>query len=99
MALERQEYPWWPKMLGNWSKEVRWPYAGRPLPIQLLFLPTYAPWTNPVEKLWRWLEQEVLHLHPFGDDWEGLKAAVAAFLERFRGPSPELLRYVGLSPG
>jgi len=26
-----------------------------------LFLPTYATWLNPIEKLWRWLKQEVLH--------------------------------------
>ncbi|RME39544.1 MAG: hypothetical protein D6793_00970, partial [Thermoflexia bacterium] len=27
------------------------------------FLPTYASWLNPIEKLWRWLKQDVLHLH------------------------------------
>src|SRR5262249_20250836 len=31
--------------------------------IELLFLPTYAPWTNPIEKLWRKLKQEVLCMH------------------------------------
>jgi len=24
--------------------------------ITLLYVPTYAPWTNPIEKLWRWLK-------------------------------------------
>ena len=67
--------------------------------IELLRLPTYAPWTNPIEKLWRRLKQEVLHQHDFGDDWEGLKAAVTAWLGRWSGPSPGLLRYVGLCPG
>jgi transposase len=66
--------------------------------IRLLPLPTYAPWTNPIEKLWRRLKQEVLHQHDFGDNWEGLKAAVTAWLERWSGPSPGLLRYVGLCP-
>ena len=66
--------------------------------IRLLRLPTYAPWTNPIEKLWRRLKQEVLHQHDFGDDWEGLKAAVTAWLQRWSGPSPGLLRYVGLCP-
>jgi transposase len=68
-------------------------------PIRLLRLPTYAPWTNPIEKLWRRLKQEVLHQHDFGDDWEGLKGAVTAWLQRWSGPSPGLLRYVGLCPG
>ncbi len=68
------------------------------LHITLLWLPTYAPWENPIEKLWRWLKQEVLHHHRFADDWPGLKAAVTRFLDRFALPSPALLRYVGLLP-
>jgi transposase len=67
--------------------------------IRLVPLPTYAPWTNPIEKVWRRLKQELLHQHDFGDDWEGLKAAVTAWLAKWSGPSPGLLRYVGLCPG
>jgi transposase len=67
--------------------------------IRLLRLPTYAPWTNPIEKVWRKLKQEVLHMHPFGDDWAGLKDSVTAWLDGCAGPSPGLLRYVGLDPG
>jgi transposase len=33
--------------------------------IGLLRLPTYVPWTNPIEKLWQRLKQEVLHQHDF----------------------------------
>jgi hypothetical protein len=69
------------------------------LPIQLLFLPTYASWLNPIEKLWRWLRQQVIHLHGFSDDWPALKARVADFLNQFRNGSTELLRYVGLLYG
>ena len=67
------------------------------LPIQLVPLPTYAPWANPTEKLWRWLKQDVLHLHRHADDLPGLRALVWAFLRRFEDGSPELLRYVGLA--
>lgn len=63
-----------------------------------LFLPTYAPWTNPAEKVWLRLKQEVLHLHPFGDDWQALQDRILAWLTRWNLPSPELLHYVGLSP-
>jgi hypothetical protein len=66
--------------------------------IMLLRLPTYAPWTNPVEQLWRKLQQEVLHLHRFEDDWGGLQTRVQAWLDQWGKPSPELLRYVGLTP-
>jgi DDE superfamily endonuclease len=65
-------------------------------PIRLVRLPTYAPWTNPVEKVWRKLYAEVLHLHRFVDAWEELTQTVQAWLDQWAGPSPELLRYVGL---
>lgn len=63
-----------------------------------LFLPTYAPWTNPTEKVWLRLKQELLHLHDFADDWQGLQAAVADWLAQWQRPSPDLLHYVGLTP-
>lgn len=68
------------------------------LPIQLVPLPTYAPWLNPIEKLWRWLKQDVLHLHHSADDLEHLRSLVLDFLARFQHASDDLLRYVGLLP-
>jgi DDE superfamily endonuclease len=64
--------------------------------ITLVPLPTYSLWRNPIEKLWRWLKQDVIHMHRWADDWPQLKQAVQAFLDQFRQPSPALLRYVGL---
>lgn len=66
------------------------------LPIQLLPLPTYASWLNPIEKLWRKLRQDLGHLHPFADDLPRLRAALDAWLAPYHSPAPELLRYVGL---
>ena len=45
----------------------------------LVLLPTYAPWLNPVEKVWRQLYAEVLHLHPWVDAWDEEQAAVQAW--------------------
>jgi hypothetical protein len=67
--------------------------------IVVLPLPTYAPWTNPIEKVWRQLYQELLHLHDFGDRWLDLKQAVTEWLAQFRDGSLDLLHYVGLYPG
>lgn len=67
-------------------------------PIVLVPLPTYAPWTNPIEKVWRRLYQELLHLHDFSDRWADLQQAVADWLAQFRDASLDLLRYVGLYP-
>lgn len=64
--------------------------------VEMVRLPTYAPWLNPIEKLWRQLKQEVLHLHRLGDHWPQLQRRVAEFLESFKHGSGSLLRYVGL---
>jgi hypothetical protein len=69
--------------------------VARPLPIQRLWLPTYAAWLNPIEKLWRGLKQEVMHLHRLADAFDALKGHVASFWERFDEELPALLRYTG----
>ncbi|HML23369.1 MAG TPA: IS630 family transposase [Aggregatilinea sp.] len=66
--------------------------------ISLLFLPTYAPWTNPVEKVWAALYREVLHLHDCTDDRLDLRARVQAWLDRWSDGSLDLLHAVGLYP-
>ena len=67
------------------------------LGIELLWLPTYAPWANPIEKLWRWLKQELLHHHQLADRWDELKRQIRNWLDQFAQGSPALLRYCGLS--
>jgi transposase len=68
----------------------RWPR------IEPVWLPTYAPWLNPIEKLWRWLRQDVLKLHRLAGDWPVLRGRVNQFLGQFATGSHDLLRYVGL---
>ena len=64
--------------------------------IEPVWLPTYAPWLNPIEKLWRWLRQDVLKMHRLAVDWDELHSRVNAFLDQFSTDSQELLHYVGL---
>jgi transposase len=100
VALEPQQAPW------PYHRPPNWPDAPHPaaqerwgdlhLPIQIIPLPTYASWTNPIEKLWRWLYAEVLHLHRRADRLDELRREVDAFLDQFAGGSLALLRYVGL---
>ena len=61
-----------------------------------VWLPTSAPWLNPIEKLWRWLRQDVLKMHRWVEDWPQVKQRVHDFLDQFAQGSPDLLRYVGL---
>ena len=96
--LQPQTFPFWPKVPANWPSQPR-PGAKRDqLPIQLIFLPTYASWLNPIEKLWRWLRQAVLHLHRASDDWLTLKQHVLDFMAQSQSGSLALLHYVGLLP-
>ena len=95
-ALEPQDWPWpWVRSPG--VKDQLSPRARRlNLPIQLVCLPTYASWLNPIEKLWRFLYQQVLHLHPWADDLAALRQEVLDWLAQFADGSDDLLRYVGL---
>jgi len=61
-----------------------------------VWLPTYAPWLNPIEKLWRWLRQDILKMHRWVEDWPRVKQRVRDFLEQFAHASLTLLRSVGL---
>ncbi|MBK8900404.1 MAG: transposase [Anaerolineaceae bacterium] len=63
-----------------------------------VYLPTYASWLNPIEKLWRWLKADVLRGHEFAHDPQLLRQVVAQFLDQFADGSSALLRYVGLLP-
>jgi transposase len=51
--------------------------AGR---LVLLYLPTYSPWLNPIEMLWRHYRREVTHCELY----ESLHAVIDATLEFFR---------------
>lgn len=67
--------------------------------IALLYVPTYAPWKNPIEKLWKWLKDATLrfHTHADRDSWPDLWDKVQAFLDGFQNGSESLLAYCGLA--
>jgi hypothetical protein len=100
VALEKQESRYLGRLPRSWSttpsaKAVK-QWGHLQLPIQLIPLPTYASWCNPIEKLWRKLRQELTHLHPWANDLQRLRAEIDQFLAQFASGSPDLLRYVGL---
>lgn len=97
-CLQPQNFPFPVNLPRNWPTEPTGRIKQDELPIQILRLPTYASWCNPIEKLWRELRQEVLYLHRLADEWQELKARVNNFLADFEDGSPDLLRYVGLLP-
>ncbi len=68
--------------------------AGR---LVLLYLPTYSPWLNPIEMLWRHFRREVTHCELF----PSVKALVAAaynFFERYTRYPWRVLSIIGSHP-
>lgn len=88
LALDNWPVHWQPDVLARLQQSKITP----------IFLPTYAPWLNPIEKVWRKLKQEILHLHRYKSRWQELQERVQHWLDQYHHPSAELLRYVGLSP-
>lgn len=68
--------------------------AGR---LVLLYLPTYSPWLNPIEMLWRHFRREVTHCELF----ESIKALVEAaqdFFDRYNQCPEHILPIIGAIP-
>ena len=61
--------------------------AGRPV---LLYLPTYSPWLNPIEMLWRHFRREVTHCELFASVKALLRAADDFFARYNREPHKTL---------
>jgi transposase len=67
--------------------------AGR---LVLLYLPTYSPWLNPIEMLWRHFRREVTHCELY----ETVKALIEAsydFFKRFNKTPEKTLSIIGSS--
>ena len=68
--------------------------AGR---LVLLYLPTYSPWLNPIEMLWRYFRREVTHCELF----ENIKALIKAtydFFVRCNQQPTKVLSVIGALP-
>jgi hypothetical protein len=95
-ALEPQQTPFAWCQPPAWAEIVSTRARKPELPIQIVQLPTYASWLNPIEKVWRKLKHDVLHLHRWSGDLQEARRHVADFRDQFSTGSLELLRYVGL---
>ena len=88
--------------LDNWPNHfhgyVRDNLARIPSKIRLLPLPTYAPWTNPIEKFWKKLNREFMTQHCYGHSLRAFHDALDLWLDKHREESAALLHEVGLLP-
>ena len=60
-------------------------------------LPTYAPWLNNIEKLWKWLRQRVTHAHPWAADFATFREHLLAECAALGAGSAALRAYCGLN--
>ena len=65
--------------------------AGR---LVLLYLPTYSPWLNPIEMLWRHFRRDVTHCEVF-ETKQALLAAAQACIARFNQCPQQILSVIG----
>ena len=57
--------------------------------IKMHFLPTYSPNLNPIERLWKFMNEEVLY-NRYYESFSGFRDAVMGFLECLAAPPIEL---------
>lgn len=72
-------------------KELEERYKDR---LELVFLPTYSTYLNPIELLWKHLRRRVTHNHYFGTI-QALLTAVQAFFDQMVHSPTELLSVIG----
>lgn len=68
--------------------------AGR---LVLLYLPTYSPWLNPIEMLWRQFRREVTHCELF-ESVKALLHAAQNFFDRYHKRPEDVLSIIGALP-
>jgi hypothetical protein len=87
--------------LDNWSvhihERVLPALQARQSKIQLLFQPTYAPWTNPIEKVWLRFNEDVSHMHPHWAKWQPWRLRIDDWIAQVRPASQAMLQATGLA--
>jgi putative transposase len=68
--------------------------AGR---LVLLYLPTYSPWLNPIERLWRQFRRDVTHCELF-ETVKALLAAARDFFDRCNEQPDRVSSIIGSHP-
>jgi len=63
--------------------------------VHILWLPTYAPWLNPAEKVWKWVRQHFVHMHEDAADFALLGEDLLRTMGRAGADTAALLRYTG----
>jgi len=87
-------YVAWDNAITHQDDEVEAVVRGAAGRLILLYLPTYSPWLNPIEMLWRHFRREVTHCELFTTVKELIDAAYN-FFKRFNKTPERTLSIIG----
>ncbi len=90
-------YVAWDNAITHQDDEVEAVVRGAAGRLILLYLPTYSPWLNPIEMLWRHFRREVTHCELFTTVKELIDASYN-FFKRFNQTSDKTLSIIGAIP-
>jgi transposase len=95
--LDATVYVAWDNATTHEDAEVEAVVRGAAGRLVLLYLPTYSPWLNPIEMLWRHFRREVTHCELF-ESVKALLAAAHAFFARDNQNPQRVLSIIGAIP-
>jgi putative transposase len=90
-------YVAWDNAVTHQDDEVEAVVRGAAGRLILLYLPTYSPWLNPIEMLWRHFRREVTHCELFTTVKELIEASYN-FFKRFNQTPDKTLSIIGAFP-
>ena len=90
-------YVAWDNYICHLDNEIEAVVRGAAGRLILLYLPTYSPWLNPIEMLWRHFRREVTHCELF-ETVKALLAATQDFFVRFNQTPDRVLSIIGSLP-
>ena len=101
MLLEKHPnetiYVAWDNATTHQDDEVEAVVRGAAGQLVLLYLPTYSPWLNPIEMLWRHYRREVTHCELF-ESVAKLVEATLDFFARYNQAPASVLSIIGAIP-
>jgi transposase len=87
----------WDKASPHEDEEVEAVLRGAAGRLVLLYLPTYSPWLNPIEMLWRQFRREVTHCELF-ESVDALIQATQDFFDRYNREPGAVRSIIGAHP-
>jgi hypothetical protein len=90
-------YVAWDNSNTHEDEEVEVVVRGAADRLVLLYLPTWSPWLNPIEMLWRHFRREVRHCELF-PTIKALIVVAYAFFDRYNRCTWRILSIIGSDP-